>query len=334
MSSAIAPREIKVVVVAFYHEGGDGEPLQGELKSWIERYGLSTRIPFPPGEHDLYGDDRGVLGFAAGIGANTAAATTMALGLDPRFDLTKAYWLIAGVGGADPAVMTIGGVALARWVIDADKKHLLDPREMPADWRFGTTPYGNTGQEFPVPPEDQYGSVIALNDGLANWALAITRDLDLAAFVTERDKAHCARFVDDGAARRPPAVVLGEILAGDNFWHGRRLNDWARAWVDYWTRGAGRFAIACCEDCGMLTALLLLDKAGRVEFPRVIASRAASNFTCQWHGATAGESLATEDIVELSSLDTALESSYAVGSTIIDELLRDWPRYRDQVPSA
>ena len=33
-----------------------------------------------------------------------AAASVMALGSDPRFDLTHAYWIVAGTAGVDPKV--------------------------------------------------------------------------------------------------------------------------------------------------------------------------------------------------------------------------------------
>jgi purine nucleoside permease len=325
--------EIKVVVVVYYHEDEQDGTMEGEFKRWIEKYGLSKSIPFPQGDHELRMKENCVLGIAAGIGVNTATATIMGLGMDSRFDLSKAYWLIAGVGGADPAVMTVGSVAIARYVVDADKKHLLDPREMPSDWRFGTTPFGVTDAEFPMPVHDKYRSVFHLNEDLAIWAWRQTRDVDLTRFVTPDDIAHCALFRQDDAAQGSPQAILGDILAGDNFWHGRMMTDWARAWVDYWTEGKGRFAISCCEDCGALTALSLLDRMGKVDFNRVIASRTASNFTCQWDGATAGESLATEDVVELSGLNTALESAYAVGSHIVDALILNWDRYRIQIPS-
>jgi purine nucleoside permease len=332
MSGLDAAEEIKVVVVVYYHDDERDGPMEGEFKHWINRYGLSPRVPFPQGDHELRKRDDGVLGIAAGIGVNTATAAVMGLGMDPRFDFSKAYWLIAGVGGADPAVMTIGSVAIARYVVDADKKHMLDPREMPEAWRFGTAPFGVTTEEFPEPVQDRYRSVFGLNGDLASWAWRQTRDIDLAGFVTTGDIAHCARFSED-AAQGPPQVILGDILAGDNFWHGRMMTDWARAWVDYWTEGDGRFAIACCEDCGALTALSLLDRAGYVDFKRVIASRTASNFTCQWEGATAGESLSAEDVVELSGLNAALESAYAVGSRIVDQLVSHWDEYRAQMPS-
>ena len=40
----------------------------------------------------------------------------MAVGLDPRFDLTKAYWIVAGIGGGRPGgrVAGLGGVGGSR----------------------------------------------------------------------------------------------------------------------------------------------------------------------------------------------------------------------------
>ena len=44
----------------------------------------------------------GELAIVTGQGTAHAAATIMALGLDPRFDFSHAYWLIAGIAGASP----------------------------------------------------------------------------------------------------------------------------------------------------------------------------------------------------------------------------------------
>ena len=55
--------------------------------------------PFPQGYHDLRMNRAGVLGILTGVGTAKAASSIMALGLDPRFDLRKAYWLVAGIAG-------------------------------------------------------------------------------------------------------------------------------------------------------------------------------------------------------------------------------------------
>ena len=44
----------------------------------------------------------------------------MALGADPRFDLSKAYWLVAGIGGGDPADVSLGSAVWADHVLDGD----------------------------------------------------------------------------------------------------------------------------------------------------------------------------------------------------------------------
>ena len=43
----------------------------------------------------FYNPDTQVLGMVTGMGTAKSATATMALGLDPRFDLSKSYWLIA-----------------------------------------------------------------------------------------------------------------------------------------------------------------------------------------------------------------------------------------------
>ena len=102
----------------------------GELQLWVERLGLDTELPFPSGESNLFLNDEGVLAFVTGGGIPNATASVMALGLDPRFDLSKAYWLVAGVAGADPADLSLGSAAWARHVVDGDLAYEIDGREI------------------------------------------------------------------------------------------------------------------------------------------------------------------------------------------------------------
>ena len=111
---------IKVVVVAMYEVDEARGDYPGELQLWVERLGLDTELPFPSGESNLFLNDEGVLAFVTGGGIPNATASVMALGLDPRFDLSKAYWLVAGVAGADPADLSLGSAAWARHVVDGD----------------------------------------------------------------------------------------------------------------------------------------------------------------------------------------------------------------------
>src|SRR5947207_14449811 len=87
---------VKVVVVTMFERGADTGDEPGEFQYWVERNKLDRVIKFPQGYHDLRINGDGVLGMVTGVGVVRAAASVMALGLDPRFDLRKSYWLIAG----------------------------------------------------------------------------------------------------------------------------------------------------------------------------------------------------------------------------------------------
>src|SRR6202140_1729715 len=55
----------------------------------------------------IYADHPAALQLRA-MNTARAAASIMALGMDPRFDLSKAYWLVAGIAGVNPNEASIG----------------------------------------------------------------------------------------------------------------------------------------------------------------------------------------------------------------------------------
>lgn len=87
--AADRPIPVKVVVVTMFESGADTGDRPGEFQYWVERERLARVLPFPQGYHNLRMNDSGVLGVVTGVGTARAAASIMALGLDPRFDLTK-----------------------------------------------------------------------------------------------------------------------------------------------------------------------------------------------------------------------------------------------------
>src|ERR1700744_1301351 len=125
-----AATPVKVVVVALYES--DSAP--GEFHHWVERDHLDHVYPFPQGFHDLRMNDQGVLGVLTGVGTARAAASIMALGLDPRFDRSKAYWIVAGIAGGDPQDASLGSAVWAQWVVDGDLAYEVDAREIPSQW--------------------------------------------------------------------------------------------------------------------------------------------------------------------------------------------------------
>lgn len=325
------PLPVRVVVVSLFEIGEDEGDVAGEFQLWKARRQLSARIPFPQSFHDLYyNPETQVLGMVTGIGTARSTAATMALGLDPRFDLGKAYWLVAGIAGIDPQDASIGSVAWARYVVDGDLAHEIDAREIPADWKSGYFPRQTRGPNDMAGPADPAGGeMFAINPALADWAFALTRDTalpDSPAIAAER-----ARFAGYPMAQKPPFVLQGEQLSAMTFWHGRLMTDWSNGWVRYWTGGKGEFVTSAMEDTGVLQAMTYLDRAGRADRDRVLVLRAGSNYTMPPPGVDAASYLLREN-EGYAGLEAAVENLYTVGSTVVDELLRHWDRYGAATP--
>ena len=111
---------VKVVVVTMFERGEDTGDTPGEFQLWVEREHLDQILPLATGYHHVRLNKDGILGMLTGVGTAKAAASVMALGLDPRFDLSKAYWVIAGIGGGDPTDVSLGSAVWADYVVDGD----------------------------------------------------------------------------------------------------------------------------------------------------------------------------------------------------------------------
>jgi purine nucleoside permease len=334
-SAAPAPIEIRVVVVTTFEVGNDTGDVAGEFQNWVERYPLPDVLPFDQGFHHLrYNAKDHVLGIVTGVGKSHAASSIMALGLDPRFDLSKAYWILAGIGGIDPNRGSVGSAAWASLVVDGDLAYEIDGREIPAHWSTGIVPYDRAMPfEKPAPPAISLNGdmVHELNDGLATWAYGLTRNVVLAG--DDKLKAARASYPDFPNAQRPPFVMKGDTLTADRFWIGARMNEWAEQWVPYWTKGVGRFTTSAEEDAAYLQALTFLAHAGRVDFARALDLRTASDFTVPPKGVSAADFLKSEATGNYAGYPEAIENAYRVGGPVVRELARHWPRYRQTIPA-
>ena len=68
----------------------------------------------------------------------------MGLGMDPRFDLSKAYWIVAAIAGVDPNKASVASTAWAKFVVDGDLSYQIDARESPRGWSTGYVPLGRS----------------------------------------------------------------------------------------------------------------------------------------------------------------------------------------------
>src|SRR5579862_2109516 len=322
------PIAVKVVVVAMFELGNDTGDQPGELQYWVERDHLDRVYALPAGYHAVRMNAGGEMAVLTGQGTAHAAATIMALGLDPRFDLSHAYWLIAGIAGGSPDRVSLGSAAWARWVVDGDLGYEIDAREMPPDWTTGYIPLRKS-RPFEPPAVPLDGQMYALNVDLANWAWNLTRSTPLAD--SDRLKEVRSHF-DGAAAQNPPAVILGDEVSSSTYWHGKLSDAWAAEWMRYFTDGKGQFATTAMEDTGTLQSLRGLANAGRVDWNRILVLRTVSNYDQQPRGMTAADSLAHQRIGSYSAYLPSLEAAYAVGHTVVKELLEHWNRYARELP--
>jgi purine nucleoside permease len=318
------PIPVKVVVVAMFEIGNDTGDQPGELQYWVERDHLDRIYPLPAGYHAVRMNGDGEMAVLTGQGTAHAAATIMALGLDPRFDLSHAYWLVAGIAGGSPDRISLASAAWARWVVDGDLGYEIDAREMPSDWTTGYIPLRKT-RPFETPAAPLDGQMYALNADLANWAYELTRNTSLAD--TDRLKEVRGHF-DGASSPKPPAVVMGDEVSGSTYWHGKLSDAWAAEWMRYFTDGKGEFATTAMEDTGTLQSLRGLANAGRVDWNRILVLRTVSNFDQQPRGMSASESLSHQRIGSYSAYLPSLESAYAVGHVVVHEVLGNWSKYR------
>lgn len=321
---------VKVVIVTLFEIGEDTGDKPGEFQFWVERENLV-------GKHDVTGAWRpvregtnGVIGICTGVGNIRSAASITALGLDSRYDLTKAYWLVAGIAGIDPADGTLGCAAWAEHVVDGDLAHEIDAREIPAGWPDGYAPLG-TADPSAAPSARRSDQVYyPLSTNLTRWAFALTKDTVLPD--DDKMQFNRARYTGFPNAQRPPFVLIGDNLAGTTFWHGKRMNAWANRWVKLWTKDQGNYVTTAMEESGTMQALTWLARDGKVDTNRVLVLRTASNFDMPPPGMDAAASLAEENGGAYSAFLPSLESAHRVGSKVLHELVNGWDRYRTTPP--
>jgi purine nucleoside permease len=326
------PIHIKVVVVTMFERDEDTGDAPGEFQLWVEREHLDQVLPLEAGYRHVRLNKDGVLGMVTGVGTAKAAASVMALGLDARFDLSKAYWLIAGIGGGDPADVSLGSAVWANHVIDADLAFEIDAREIPENWPTGYVPLRKaTPYEQPVRSELE-GEMYSLNPDLVQWAFRLTKDTPLTDSDAMRKSR--ARYTGSPNAMKPPFVASGDAMSGSTFWHGTRMNEWANAWTRYFTGGQGNFMVAAMEDSGTMQALTFLSRAGRIDLQRALVLRTVSNYVIEAPGATPADSLKNMAAGNYPAFLPSLETAELVGDKVVRDLVEHWADRESVIPRA
>jgi purine nucleoside permease len=320
---------VKFVVVANFENGKDAGDKPGEYQFWVEREHLDETIAVRGATGVVRRSSTGVYGLLL--------ENLHAFLLDPRFDFSKTYWLFTGISGVDPTVASVGSAAWARWVVNGDELREIDDREIPADWPYGLFAIGamqpNTlptdANSFgSVESAEELGMAYALDQGLARWAFALTREVK----IPDSPQLAKAREAWKGFpnAQRPPFVLMGETLGSVRYWHGPKRTQWARDWVKLWTGGKGTFAMTNMESQSAARLMKTFGRLGFIDNSRVMVLRTASNPSGPPPGVTALDTIGDEAPGQVAGY----EANYRVGAPVVHEILAHWAQYEKSIPRA
>jgi purine nucleoside permease len=322
LSAAVEPpaaRPVKVMIITLF--GPEAAPwvAQLPLKQTVRVAGLSSQYP------DVRCTDNGICLMTTGMGHANAAASTMALVLSPRFDLSHAYFVVTGIAGIDPELGTLGAAAWARYLVDFGLQQEFDVTEAPPQWLGGYVGIGAADPQ--TKPKLEYGTeVFQLDEALLQRALALSRGAHL-----EDNEAAAAyrKQYPQAAAQAKPSVLQCDTLAGDTWWHGERLGERASTWTGLLTDGKGRYCTTQQEDNATYEALRRGAAAGRLDVHRVAVLRTGANFDRPHPGQSAQESLNAQS----GGFPIATANLYRAAWPLVSDIVAHWPQWRSGVPA-
>ena len=315
-------KSFKVITIAMMEMGnvkGDGI---GKAQLWYERDSLYNELNIIGANSPLYYNEKGQGLIITGGGIANASASIMALGLSQNLDLTNTYFIIAGIAGTSPNVCTIGSAIWSEWVLDADICHEIDAREIPNNWEYSrfrmgcNEPWCDKGWKIGT-------EVFKLDSTLTQKAYQLTKNIELLD--SEEAQNLRNRFPENTKARQKPFVTIGDNMAGNTFFYGKILSEWAEWWVKKWTNGKGTYYTTNMEDSGILTAFRRLSDENIISFNRIMVLRTASDFDQQYPGKTAQESIHDSWV----GFPLAIENAYRVGSVVAKDIIYNWDKWNE-----
>ena len=317
-----------MIVVAAAWQQPTGE-WKGEAERWVVGYQLTRQVAVPGMDQPVLCNATGVCLAIVGEGPVASAASTMALGLYSGLDLSRTYFLIAGIAGTPPHMATLGSVSWVDWVVDADSVATVDRIDLPDGW-----PYSRF-RKFCLQPwcEESWGvGAVRLNPALVQRATALSAATTLLD--SDKARAYAHRYTADETTNHPPTLQNCSSLAGATYWHGPRLSKWAQWWVDRWTGGSGHYCMTDEEDFAIVTTLGSLAKTGKLDAQRVLVLRGASNFDQPPPGQSAVESLYSMIRSDNDGYRLAIDNVWRVGTVFVQDVVGNWSKWQNGATTA
>ena len=267
-----------------------------ETRPWLEREAWTRTLTVRGAHGPVHCTVNGLCVTETGMGKANVTASMTAILLDKRFDWDHAIMLTAGIAGARPDRLTLGGAGLARFSVDYDLGHHLLP-SAPGEPLFLPTPFATGAESF------------QLDETLLQATFQAMQDITLAD--SPQAQAYKAHY--PGQAGKPPALEICDTIAGDDYWHGAALSDLAARIVQERTGGQGTYCTTQMEDSAVA---LVMQRFGLLD--RYMSLRTVSNFDQPYPGQSDQDSLAADS----GGLPIATENAHRLGRALFDHLLR------------
>ncbi|GAA6009236.1 hypothetical protein JCM11491_004240 [Sporobolomyces phaffii] len=313
-ANSTGPYEPKVMIVSMFTP---------EREVWLQPLNLTQNVTFkgasPLFPHVACNEAYSTCIVTTGEAEINAASTIMALTLSSEFNLTKTYFLIAGIGGIRPSEGTLGSAAWARFSVQSGLAYELDARSMPSNWSTGYWALGTKAPGQLPATSDLYGTeVFELNTNLLSRALNLTQNLTLNDSSVAQE--YRKKF-DYAPANQPPKVFQGDALCSDAYFAGTLLSD---TWANYtklMTKGQGTYALTAQEDNASLEAFMRADRAGLVAYDRILLLRTASDFDS---APNATFDALTAFQAEQGGFEPAIQNILIVGWPVVKDIETNW----------
>lgn len=267
--------------------------------------------------------DGSVCQVVTGEGQINAAVTLSALTASPLFDLTRTYFLMAGIAGVNPEVTTINSVNFARYAVQVALQYEIDLRELPENF---STSYFPQGAEAPFEyPTSIYGTeVFEVNAELQAIAAKFARRATLEDSKVSQEYRALYSKAEDGmyaAATNPPSVLECDVATTDVYYSGKLLGEAFGKTVSVLTNGTGVYCTTAQEDNATLEVLMRAAQTQRVDFARIIIMRTGSDFERQHTGQSALDNLI---YAEQGAFEPSVKNLYHAGVQVVQGILQGW----------
>lgn len=303
------PIKVKVFVGSMFEIGENTGDRAGEYQHWFERYWRESEPRDVAGAlRPVHCNDDGVCGSILGMGKVNSSASMQAILLDPQYDFSQAYFVLAGVAGTPPARGTIGDVSWGTWLVDYDLGHRWAPEE------------GEPGAPVFIPRKGYEAyRLFKMDPDLVASALAISGKVALED--SDDAKAYRLRY-PDAAAQAAPAVKTGTHMTGDTFFHGPGLSNEAQYIAKLY--GADDYIITEMEAAALA---LVINRSHGTD--RILSLRGAVNFDQGNPNETTLQHLDPAPGETAGGFAETVANITLVGAPVVDEIVANWAEWKD-----